>query len=286
MIAAALLLLASPGAHAGDAYRSLAREFSRAGAKAEIRRIAVLPFASVDGSRSLDGEGVAERLTTQLIRAGRPQVVERRLLERVMEEHRLMSTGLIRQAEIKRLGELLSADAVLTGSLFETKGRLEIHARLIEVETGRALHAAQAEVEPDWALTARVPSLEVAPPAFEVPAPLFLRDAIGSRGSVDCADAEARLEVLERGSLGLKARFWAARLREPGFSPAELKRNPGSEIADPELRARFYGLLRAWSAAQASPELTAAERRMLADGEEEAEGIRTACQSLEEGGNT
>ena len=37
-----------------------------------------------------------------------------------------------------------------------------------------------------------------------------------------------------------KARYWASRLREPGFSIRRLRRNPGSEIRSLSARHEFY----------------------------------------------
>jgi len=40
-----------------------------------------------------------------------------------------------------------------------------------------------------------------------------------------------------------KALYWAAKMKEPGFNMRSLSRNPGTEIADPEVKAKFYRLL-------------------------------------------
>ncbi|HBE89092.1 MAG TPA: hypothetical protein DDW67_08145 [Elusimicrobia bacterium] len=79
-----------------------------------------------------------------------------------------------------------------------------------------------------------------APGAF----PADLRDAPSSReGALSCSDRKLRLTRLNTELVDDKAGYWAARMREPGFSVAGLTRNPGSEITDPETKVRFYKLL-------------------------------------------
>lgn len=279
--------LLGSSAHAEGSYKTMAKELAKAGLKHNIHKVAVLPFSFIDGGSSLDGEGVAERLVTELVRSGKVDVVERGLLSKVMEEHNLMAAGAIRRDQVKNVGELLAADAIVTGTLFVSGGKLEVHARLIEVGSGRALYASAAQFDSEWAWNVSVPNLEVPVPTFDVPvptldvfAPILMRDAVaGNQEAPDnCGEAAATIEVMQRTTLGLKARYWAAKVKEPGFSRSSLTTNPGLEIADPELRAHFYDLVKS-SYHEGAPKLSQSELKQLLQTEEKAQRLMKTCQS-------
>ncbi|MEK7233275.1 MAG: FlgO family outer membrane protein [Elusimicrobiota bacterium] len=280
-------MLLGSSAQAECSYKTMAKELAKAGLKHNVHKVAVLPFSSIDGGSSLDGDGVAERLVTELVRSGKVDVVERGLLSKVMGEHNLMATGAIRRDQVKNVGELLAADAIVTGTLFVSGGKLEVHARLIDVGSGRALYASTAKFDSDWAWNVSVPKLEVSvpafdvpPPSFEVSAPIFMRDAVAGNleAAHNCGEAAATVEVMQRTTLGLKARYWATKVKEPGFSRSSLTSNPGSEIADPELRAHFYELVKS-SYHEDAPRLSQSELKQLLQAEEKAQRLMNTCQS-------
>lgn len=273
-------------AYAGGSYKTMAKELAKAGLQYNVHKVAVLPFSSIDGSSSLDGEGVAERLVTELVRSGKVEVVERGLLSKVMEEHKLMATGAIRHDQIKNMGEMLAADAIVTGTLLVAGGKLEVHARMIEVGSGRALYASAAKFDSEWAWNVSVPKLEVPVPTLEAPvptldffAPIFMRDAVAGHQEAqdNCGEAAATIEVMQRTTLGLKARYWAAKVKEPGFSRSSLTSNPGSEIADHELRAHFHELVKSSYYADA-PKLSRSELKQLLQTEEKVLRLMKTCQ--------
>ena len=70
-------------------------------------RVVVLDFNDLDGNTSVFGKYLAETLITDLFDSGKFQVVERRLLVKVLEENKLKSTGLIDPATVKKLGQVL-----------------------------------------------------------------------------------------------------------------------------------------------------------------------------------
>jgi hypothetical protein len=64
-------------------------------------------------------------------------------------------------------------------------------------------------------------------------------------------------------AVDLKARYWARKLKEPGFVPGSLTRNPGSEIRDRGVRQQFYELLTAYHERENAPPLAAAQKAKL-----------------------
>lgn len=155
-----------------DDYDILARRISEAGAGMSNRKVAVLPFSYTDRRESEDGTVISERLLTRIIQTGRLEVVERALLERIMEELKLQYSGAVDETSIKRLGRILGVEAVVTGTLTRTSdGRIEINARMIRAENAVVLSAAAATVLPDWETAAGPRETETSGPEAAQPSP-------------------------------------------------------------------------------------------------------------------
>lgn len=244
--------------------KGLARRFAKAAARAEIQRVAVLPFEAVDGSDAREGRLLAEQLTGRLAERSEVMVVERSLLEHVMREARLGRTGALDESKLARLGRLLQAQALVVGTFSGAGGSVRLEARLVAVETGAILSAGAARLEretfspaanlfvPSTAITADAVAAEMIAYANGEEAP---RDAVAdtqwpsrtitaAEAGSDCRDAARKADALQSSVLELKARYWAAQARKPGFSAASLRVKPGATILDPELRARFVSLMR------------------------------------------
>jgi curli biogenesis system outer membrane secretion channel CsgG len=115
------------------------------------KTIAVAGFSYADGRVSPDGNVVAERVTTELIKTKRLKVVERKEIQKVLGELRLQSAGAIDQASAKKLGSLLGADLIVIGTLAELPGnKLELNVRMAGVESGEAISAVSGHVVKDW----------------------------------------------------------------------------------------------------------------------------------------
>lgn len=253
---------------------SIAADFSKAAVKLGRRHIAVMPFHDTSGKESRSGTVVSERLIAQLLNRGTVEVVERSQLESVMKELRLASAGVVEPAMVKRLGRFLGVDAVVTGTAVElVGGKVEIHARLVDVETARVLAASTARVEKDWSdfETSAIWAVSAPPvPFFPGDSPHVewhdgLNDGSREPGGPDpeLGGGVAACDTSDSGVIEARARYWAIRLRDPGFSPGSLKGNPGSEIAEPRLRERFYSRLRMWYGEERIPPLDERERLLL-----------------------
>lgn len=117
----------------------------------EGSRLAVLEFPYTDGKASEGPAVVQERLTTALAANKKISLIERALLAKVMGELKLQASGSIDGDTAKKLGKLLGADAIVTGTLNDLKeGRAEINARVVDAGTARILTAASAVMEKTW----------------------------------------------------------------------------------------------------------------------------------------
>ncbi len=118
-------------------------------AGAERIRIGVVEFSNLDGYASKFGRYLVEELTTRLFRTGRFEIVERQLLDRVLQEQRLSASGLINPATAKQLGQLLGVAALITGTYIDLGERVKANARLIATETGEVAAVASVSFAKD-----------------------------------------------------------------------------------------------------------------------------------------
>ncbi|MCX7641318.1 MAG: CsgG/HfaB family protein [Elusimicrobiales bacterium] len=135
---------------AQDVYQSLANELSKY--TEGIKKIAVVPFSYADNVQSTkDGAVIAERLSIKLINLGKFEVIERTQLDKVLQELKLQSSGVIDATSAKELGKILGVDAIITGTLVPTSdGKIEVNARIVKTDTAQAIGAAQIYVIKDW----------------------------------------------------------------------------------------------------------------------------------------
>jgi len=112
-------------------------------------RVAVFPFedANVATESTGLGESISEMMTTALISYGRFEVVERMQLQNVISEQALGQSGAIDSESAIAVGKILGVEAVAIGSLSKLRNVIEGDARLIEVETGKAITAASGNIE-------------------------------------------------------------------------------------------------------------------------------------------
>jgi curli biogenesis system outer membrane secretion channel CsgG len=106
------------------------------------KTLAIMDFEVVRGNKKDVGRATLEGLTSALINSGHFIVVERSKLKTVLDEQALSLTGAAKEPSEKLVGQLLTADLILTGSLAEVSGNTwDINLRLVNVRTGQAMGA-------------------------------------------------------------------------------------------------------------------------------------------------
>jgi len=114
-------------------------------------KLAVLAFTYTSEKASEGPVVVQERLTTLLAQNKKITLIERGLMKKVMEELNLQASGAMDEETVKKLGKLLGADAVVTGTLNDvSEDTTEVNARVVETETGKILSAASATIKRTW----------------------------------------------------------------------------------------------------------------------------------------
>lgn len=272
VVLAMLAAAACAPAEASQDMQELAKAMTSAAAARKIKRVAVVPFTGPRGASSYSGSVVSERMVSQILARGELDLVERRMLDKILEEQRLGVFGIMDQDTVKTLGKVLGVDAILTGSIVELRNdRVEINARLIHTETAQVLAADTARVPKDWEDRPIGEDMST----WIVPVPELNGDFFKSGGTT-CL---SRVDEVERRLLDFKARYWAERLHDPSFTLRSLKRNPGSEIRDEDTRKQFFIMLRERYDAPARTPLLPSEQAALAKGLEEIKVLSGLCGS-------
>jgi TolB-like protein len=101
-------------------------------------RLAVIEFKEVDSISQTNNLGtmVSEIFTTEVVNSDAFKIVEREQLQKILQEHTIVQIGIVDTTQAQKLGKMLGADAIITGSVMKIGQKLRIDARVIEVKTG------------------------------------------------------------------------------------------------------------------------------------------------------
>lgn len=105
--------------------------------------IAISEFAvlSDDASLAFLETEIPEALTRGFIRGGVVKPVERKELDRVIEELKLSMSGLTDEKYTLEAGKILGADYILFGSFSKIGPQVKISYRLVDTETSEIIHS-------------------------------------------------------------------------------------------------------------------------------------------------
>lgn len=109
----------------------------------EKTKVAVLDF-QLQGQQFKDsdmGAIVAEWLITALVKEGRFEVVERRLLQKILGEQKLVMSGVVDDSSATELGRLLGVKIIISGTVMSYQNIMEANARIIDVESASIIAA-------------------------------------------------------------------------------------------------------------------------------------------------
>lgn len=136
-LSALLLLLAAPARAEGTV----------AGARP---RLAVLYFdpMTTDVDLQMFAKGLASLLITDFTANPRLLVVEREKLEAVIAELKLGESRLAKKDTFAKVGKLLGAEYLVTGTLLGGKGQFKIVSRVIHSESGAEVTSAKVSLDP------------------------------------------------------------------------------------------------------------------------------------------
>lgn len=138
----------------------------------DVHKVAIAGFLSVDGAESDLGRFLGEEVTTSLFDAGNLVVVERRMIERVLQEQGFQKRDISDPDAVRSIGKLVGADALVLGTYTDLGTSIRVNARIVTVETGAVASAVALSLERTPALLILLKSMtpEVMEPGVPPPA--------------------------------------------------------------------------------------------------------------------
>jgi len=108
--------------------------------------LAVFTFDEISPPQPEQGLGasLAEMLSTALISSGSYRLIERKQLQKVLEEQALGQSGALDSETAVVVGKIMRIDAIVVGSISTLANAVEADARILNVETGEAIAATHA----------------------------------------------------------------------------------------------------------------------------------------------
>ncbi len=108
---------------------------------------ALIPVIAQEEQYSIDAEYFSERLLQQTIAHSAFRVVERQDLQSILDELKLQLSGLTDNTSAVKVGELMHADLILTGTLYSRLDEYEMFVKLLRVESGEILSLTKAKLD-------------------------------------------------------------------------------------------------------------------------------------------
>jgi curli biogenesis system outer membrane secretion channel CsgG len=129
-------------------------------------KVGINEFLTLKGETNDLGKFLSEELSTRIINSRKTQVVERRLLQKVLAEQEMGASQLVDDETAAKIGKLLGADTLCTGTLTDLGGDIKVNARLINAETAEVYGAASVDLPKSRAVLALLGGSGGMRPAF------------------------------------------------------------------------------------------------------------------------
>jgi len=141
--------VSNPELNLNEALSNLTSQIVNSMTEGAKKKVAVIEFSDLESNVSKFGKYLAEELITRLFMTRKFEVIERRLLNKVLSEQKLSLSDLIDPDSIVDLGKILGVDAIVSGTITDLVTSLKVNARIISTETGSVFAVAATEIIKD-----------------------------------------------------------------------------------------------------------------------------------------
>ena len=111
------------------------------------KTIAIMDFSLIGMSSSTMNKFAMEDMTTKMVQSGQYVVVERNKIDTILKEHKLADSGLMDKKSASKIGKLVSANIILTGSFAKKSNQWNVNLRLVDVSTGIIISAINDKID-------------------------------------------------------------------------------------------------------------------------------------------
>ena len=116
------------------------------------RRLGVLPIHAKTEHSGISAEYFQEQVQLSVAQNNQFVLIARKDLQAVLEEQKLQLSGLLTEAQTTKIGELLGAELLLAGELYEKEGSYDLFLKLLRVETAEILAVTKIIIDKDLGL--------------------------------------------------------------------------------------------------------------------------------------
>ena len=118
----------------------------------DSRRLGVLPIHAKTEHSELSAEYFQEQVQLSVAQNSQFILIARKDLQAVLEEQKLQLSGLLTDAQTTRIGELLGAELLLAGELYEKEAGYDLFLKLLRVQTAEILAVTKIIIDKDLGL--------------------------------------------------------------------------------------------------------------------------------------
>lgn len=260
----ALAALALASAAAAADYKGLAMDLAQTAKMNGIRRVALGSFSAAAGIEN-EARFAEEKTSGGLSSQKDLEVLDQAAL-----------TAYAGPGWLDKIPSKIRPQAFIKGSVFQQGEDITLLVKLVDARSGRVLGSMELKSKAHFSELPAVPYVNWGAPVALGPMQEDFRDAPADDG-FDCAGAFKEMTRLNTAAVDLKARYWALKMKEPGFTLGSLSRNPGSEIRDFQVKHQFYELLAKYHEQDFAPALPEAQSKKLEAFMEKEDTVLDRC---------
>jgi TolB-like protein len=126
-----------------DLSEKMAGQIDKSGKKS----VAVVDFTDLQGNVTELGRFIAEELSVELMNnVKKIEIIDRNHLKSIMTEHNFSMSGLVDPKTIKKVGQIVGVDAIITGSVTPFGDNIRVTCKVIATDTARVISAGKIEI--------------------------------------------------------------------------------------------------------------------------------------------
>ena len=134
--------LEADNAEKEEVFRKMAEKLSTIAADLKKKTVAVYGFEMIGRKDDSYAKYATEKLTHELVEAGKLLIIERSKINKVLSEQQLSMTGIVDADMAAKIGKILSVEGVIIGSITVSTGEVEFIARVVQSESAVILKSA------------------------------------------------------------------------------------------------------------------------------------------------
>ncbi len=129
-------------------FDGLAQKLLQDAKKGEKASYAFLDFSTDDKNSAVE-KYITDALTEAVFNTGKVKIIERDNLEKIINEQKLQSSGLVNESEAANIGNIAGVEYVCYGTIKEIENGYTVSVRVVDVESGEICAMSRTNITKD-----------------------------------------------------------------------------------------------------------------------------------------